>query len=224
MPADQPRVWTIRSARPDDADALYDICLRTGDAGKDATGLYRDPRLLGEVWVGPYLALAPELAFVLTAPGPDGEALARHTGQEGGAVAPPDRVVGYVLGVARTDVFEDRCEADWWPALRQRYPRGSAAPGTPEAELLERVHHPPRAPRGVVVDHPAHLHVDLLPEVQGGGNGRRLLERLFAALRAAGAPGVHLGVDPANGNAVAFYRHLGFRASATPGLLVRDLP
>ena len=58
--------------------------------------------------------------------------------------------------------------------------------------------------------YPAHLHVDLLPVAQGGGNGRRLLETLFDALRADGAPGVHLGVARANVGAVGFYHHLGF--------------
>ncbi len=56
---------TIRRARAADAPALYDICLRTGADGGDATAAYADPRLLAEVYVGPYLALEPDLAFVV---------------------------------------------------------------------------------------------------------------------------------------------------------------
>ena len=44
---------TIRPARPGDGPAMYDVCLRTGAHGGDASALYRDPRLLGEVYVGP---------------------------------------------------------------------------------------------------------------------------------------------------------------------------
>lgn len=51
----------------------------------------------------------------------------------------------------------------------------------------------------------------LLPEWQGGGNGRRLLETLFDALRARGVTGLHLGLDTSNTHAVGFYEHLGFR-------------
>ena len=56
---------TIRPARPGDEPALYAVCLRTGADGDDATDRHRDPRLLGEVYVGPYLVLEPALAFVV---------------------------------------------------------------------------------------------------------------------------------------------------------------
>ncbi len=35
---------TIRPVQPRDLDDLYDICLRTGDNGVDATDLYRANR------------------------------------------------------------------------------------------------------------------------------------------------------------------------------------
>lgn len=182
---------TVRLARPDDAGRLYEICLRTGDAGGDATGRYADPRLLGDVYLGAYLALSPDLAFVLA--------------------AADDVPVGYVLGVADTLDFERRCEAEWWPRLRadaERWRR--VEPGSPDAELLALVRHPERTPPSVAATWPAHLHIDLLPQAQGRGDGRRLLEHLLTALRERGVPGVMLGVDPANTRARAFYRHLGF--------------
>lgn len=148
----------IRPARPQDAAALYDICLRTGDHGQDATGQYTDPRLLGEVYVGPYLALAPDLAFVLA----DAD----------------DLPAGYVLGVADTARFETWCATDWWPPLRERYPLDTARPGTPDADVIRLIHAPPVADPDLTARFPAHLHVDLLPAAQGGGNARRLLETL----------------------------------------------
>ena len=133
----------IRRATPNDRDALYDICLRTGDSGEDATPLYRDPELIGEVWVGPYLLLQPELAFVAE----DAEGVA-----------------GYVLGAADTRAFEFACEQRWWPALRVRYPEPAGhGASTADGMLLRRIHHPPAAAASVVEEFPAHLHIDILP-------------------------------------------------------------
>ena len=55
--------FTIRRATGDDASAVCNICLKTGDAGKDATALFpHRPDLLGLRWAVPYLE---ELALVL---------------------------------------------------------------------------------------------------------------------------------------------------------------
>lgn len=184
----------IRKYETADEDAIYDICLRTGRDGQDATELYQDPRLVGHVFAGPYVRLEPDFAFVLDP-------------QDG---RPP---IGYVLGTPDTREFEARCEKEWWPALRLRYPDPQEVPAgerTLDQTRAYNIHHPYPADAEIVAGHPAHLHIDLLPEAQGGGNGRAMMETLFAALAAAGAPGVHLGVSAANTRAVAFYRKLGF--------------
>lgn len=178
----------IREYRPADHDALYRVCLLTADSGRDGTGMYWDPRLVGEVFVGPYLALQPNFALVVD----DG------SGAE-----------GYVLGAWDTGAFARDCEQRWWPALRERY-RGLSAPaGYADGWLLEWIRSPPEPPKAVT-EFPSHLHIDLLPRWQGGGWGRRLIERLCAALAAAGSVGVHLEVGRDNGGAIGFYRHLGF--------------
>lgn len=198
-------VRPARTTDPDEVARLYDVCVRTGAAGEDATDLYAEPSLLPAVYLGAYLALEPDLAFTL---------------------ADDDDVpVGYVVGTGDTRAFEARCAREWWPALRERFPRGSFPVGTADERLVELVHTPVPMPDAVVERFPAHLHVDLLPAGQGGGNGRRLLETLFEALRTRGVRGLHLGVDPANTRAVGFYEHLGFRAASPDdgSLLVIDL-
>lgn len=180
---------TIRRAHADDLPALYEVCLRTGDAGQDATALHDHPTLLGEIYVGPYVVLPGCIALTAV--------------DEGGPA-------GYCLAAVDTRDFEARCEADWWPALRARHPDPGPAPATPDEELAAHVHRPPVAPAEVVADFPAHLHIDLLPRLQGRGVGGRLLRRLLDELRARGVPGVHLGVDARNTRAIGFYRHLGF--------------
>jgi ribosomal protein S18 acetylase RimI-like enzyme len=179
----------IRPYRPADLDALYDICLRTGAAGEDASDLMGDPRLLGDLYAAPYAHLEPELAFVV---------------DDGAGTA-----AGYVLGARDTRAFEAACERVWWPALRNRHPMGSGT-GVLDDVFIALVHD--RRPQAdeIVAAYPSHLHIDLLPSVQGYGFGRRLMERLFAALRAAGSTGVHLGVSHRNERAIGFYEHLGF--------------
>ena len=59
----------LRQATADDHDALARICLKTGDAGKDATAREDDPGLLGLIYAIPYQVLEPELAFVIEGAG-----------------------------------------------------------------------------------------------------------------------------------------------------------
>jgi ribosomal protein S18 acetylase RimI-like enzyme len=179
----------IRKYQPGEEQALYDICLLTGDSGADATALYEDAALLGEVYVGPYLRLAPEHALV---------------GVDSAGVA------GYVLGVPDTVAFEAECERTWWPTLRARYPLSSFPTESPDGRIVNLIHNPPAASPDVVERYPAHLHIDLLPRLQGQGDGRRLLTALLDGLAAVGAPGIHLGVSTANQRAIGFYRRMGF--------------
>jgi ribosomal protein S18 acetylase RimI-like enzyme len=194
----------IRPAHPHDRTRLYEVCLRTGNSGQDATGDYADPHLLGHVYVGPYLALEPDLAFVVD---DDGEAQ------------------GYVLGARDTVEFEQRCEQEWWPPLRKRYPDPPAGRSwTADERLCHLLHHPVRTAPAVAADYPAHLHIDLLPGAQGAGFGRRLVELLFSRLSVMGVPGVHLAVAAGNERAIGFYRHVGMRpVRREPGTLLMGM-
>jgi ribosomal protein S18 acetylase RimI-like enzyme len=183
---------TIRGYQPADLDDLYSICVRTANSGQDATSLYRNPRLAGEIWAAPYGVLEPDLAFVA---------------EDSAGVG------GYVLGALDTEAFDDRLERDWWPALRARYPEpGPAAAASLPArdrQALYEIHHPFRASADLTARFPSHLHIDLLPRLQGRGLGRRMMQTLIAALRERGSRGVHLFVSRSNVRAVEFYRRLG---------------
>jgi ribosomal protein S18 acetylase RimI-like enzyme len=187
----------IRPASLHDLPGVYRVCLATGDSGRDATGLYRDPDLLGHLYVGPYMVGQPDLALV---------------------VADAEGVAGYCLAAADTRAFEAWAEGHWWPMLREHYP--VAYSDTPDDEAIRLIHAPLRRPDGVVAEYPAHLHIDLLARVRGQGLGRALVERCLATLRERGVPGVHLDVHLDNPNAIDFYRHLGFvELERTPGSL-----
>ena len=189
----------IRRYRPEDSDAVFDICLRTGNAGGDARELYQDRDLLPDLFAAPYLTLEPDLAFVL---------------DDGG------RAVGYVLGTSDTERFVRDLREKWLPTVAERHPLPGGEPGSPDALMTEFLHHPESMIRPELADYPAHLHIDLLPAYQGRGLGRALLTTLFAALADAGAERVHLVMSSVNTGARAFYDRMGFHeiAGAPDGL------
>ncbi|MBE1874905.1 GNAT family N-acetyltransferase [Myceligenerans sp. TRM 65318] len=200
---------TIRPYQPNDRDSVTEICVRTAAGGQDARGIYSDDMLMPEVYCLPYVTYAPDLAWVVD-DGGAGHPAGAPAGGSGG-------VVGYVVAVADTREFVDWYETEWAPGFRARHPRpgpmGRDYRYTEEA-LVRDGGDPGRMLRGItpaeLADHPAHLHIDLLPEGQRRGLGRRLLDTLRAALAERGVPGVHLGMDPANTGARAFYDAYGF--------------
>ena len=61
-----------------------------------------------------------------------------------------------------------------------------------------------------VHEYPAHLHIDLLPECQRQGYGRKLVESLTSFLREQKITGLMLHVSMENERARAFYAKCGF--------------
>ncbi len=179
----------VRPFEIGDTAALYEVCLSTADNGKDASLKFTDPMILGEVYVGAYLKFAPEGASVV-----DVDGLAR----------------GYTLSVADTAEFERVCDAEWWPALRERYPLGSFPAGTEDEAVVGVIHNPPHRESAILTDYPAHLHIDLMDEVQGLGLGSSMMKSLIETQRDAGVRGIHLDVSSTNTRAIGFYKHLGF--------------
>ena len=183
---------TVRPYRSADRAAVAEICIRTGDAGEDASGKYPDPGVLPAIFALPYVEFEPELAFVVD---DDGTA------------------VGYILGTADTAAFVERFRREWLPEVGPRYPPQEG----PAKGMVELLHHPERMLVPEVADHPAHLHIDILPGHQGTGLGKRLMTEFLTALGRAGVPRVHLGVATANTRARAFYDRMGFREIPVAG-------
>ncbi|HCI16847.1 MAG TPA: GNAT family N-acetyltransferase, partial [Candidatus Marinimicrobia bacterium] len=87
----------IRPYQTKDHNDVYTICLKTGDAGSDASNLYKDPNLLGHIYAGPYINLEPESAFMLE--------------DEIG-------ICGYIIGALDTQSFFNKVKSNWLPALQ----------------------------------------------------------------------------------------------------------
>lgn len=187
-----PAGFQIRRCRPEDEAAAYQVCLTTGDGGRDGTHLYRDdPRALGNIFVGPYIHLEPELAFVLE---------------------DPQGVCGYVLGALDSRQFYRAFAEEWLAPLRRQHPEptGDPAAWTPTQKLYHQYYHPDVVCPEPYAEYPSHLHIDLMPRAQGRGLGRELMQMLLSALTARRTPGVHLGMAPENARAERFYKKLGF--------------
>jgi ribosomal protein S18 acetylase RimI-like enzyme len=179
----------IRPYRADDLDALYRICLATGDAGEDGAALYRDPKIVGHVYAAPHAVVSPETAFVVE----DGEG-----------------VGGYIVGPADTLAFEERLETEWWPRLRAIYPDRPEMTSMDD-RMAHLIHHPDATSRRICQAYPAHLHINLLPRLRRRGVGTRLMDTWLARVAELGAVGACLGVGARNAGAVAFYQRYGFR-------------
>ncbi|WP_062386414.1 GNAT family N-acetyltransferase [Demequina iriomotensis] len=179
----------IRAAEPRDGDAIARICLLTGAQGDDATGRFGDDGALADVYATPYLH------------GPGGFCLVWDVDGE---------VRGYVLGTSDTREFQDWFVRVWWPRVGAR--RSARTPD--DAWLLPSAADPSRMLIPALDAYPAHLHIDLLPDQQGRGAGRALIEAACALLSQRGVGGVHLVAERANAGAQAFYPRVGFAAVA----------
>jgi ribosomal protein S18 acetylase RimI-like enzyme len=209
-------VTRIRPFRPGDEAALADICLRTADAGADATGILDDDDLWAEIFVLPYVERHPDFAFVVE--------------------NDDERVVGYIVGAPDTAAFEEWFATRWWPRHAERWPEPAGLPPTHAAEvaagpevaapetpvqsrqegLLRYAYARVGGSQPFGAEYPAHLHIDLLPEAQGQGLGRNLIARLELALRSAGVAGLHLVASAENVGAIAFYPRVGFTPLESP--------
>jgi len=183
----------IRPSQLGDQEGAYHVCLKTGNFGQDGEPFYReDPDALGRIFVGPYLAYAPELSLILE--------------DEQG-------VCGYALGAYDSRAFYARYEKEWRPELCRRFPapQGDPSHWTRVQTAYHWYHHPDYFMPEPYAAYPSHLHIDLLARAQGRGYGRRMLEQLMNELQLKGSPGVHLGVSVPNTRAIGFYQRLSFR-------------
>ncbi|MFF9035676.1 GNAT family N-acetyltransferase [Streptomyces sp. NPDC014892] len=186
----------VRPYRPEDLDALHDICVRTAHNGGDSRPHYADPDVFPATFATPYARLEPELTFVLD----DGHG----------------RAVGYILGTADTPAFVEAFRGQWLPLVSERFPPPVGPTTTPDAEIVRLLHHPERMVLPELLPYPAHLHIDLLPAWQGRGHGRALMRTFLHALRTRGIPAVHLSMVTSNTPARAFYDRLGFHEIKVP--------
>ena len=147
---------------------------------------------MGHIYVAPYASLEPELALVVE----DGQGVA-----------------GYAVGTTDTAAWEHKLEQAWWPCLRRRYAMPSEADAstwTPDQRRAFMIHRPARTPPAVALHYPAHLHMNLLPRLQGRGVGAALFHRWMAIAGARAANAAHVAINRDNAGAIKFWGKMGF--------------
>lgn len=188
--------FSIRTAIESDVPYFYSICLQTGNSGSDASSLYSDPLLIGQYFAAPYFFYDKSLCYIAEID------------------ATPQ---GYLVAVQNTQDYRTWLTEAWLPKLRERYPvrlLKETQLSANQQNLIRLIHsdHTDNSSEDMLryEKFPAHLHIDLLPTLQGKGCGRALMETLFTELKKRNCPGLHLGVDKANIAARAFYQKIGF--------------
>lgn len=189
----------IRNVTVTDIPQLFKICLETGDNGKDATQNFNDPYILGHYYAAPYALFAAETSFV---------AIDKKTGLP----------AGYIIGCADTLVFNAQRREYLQPLKKyvkdnnnNKTESEKAIKDTIFAELeYKPFENDPSAEEYWSIEYPAHLHIDLLPGMQGCGMGHVMMQTFLENLRKHGVKGVHLGVGGENKRACAFYEREGF--------------
>jgi len=189
-------VFRLRPFGPADLEPCYGISLATGFEGGDASHLYRDPLMMGHIYLGPYAVLEPSLVLV---------------------VEDDLGVAGFAVGAADTVAWEERLKRDWWPLLRPDHADPADVPPderTPDQRRAFMIHHPAKTPAVVTDKFPAHLHINVLPRLQRRGAGSALLD---AWLKRVGACDLHVGVNRANIGGARFWMAQGFEELSVPG-------
>ena len=182
--------FSIRSYKSADTSAAYEICLKTGNSGQDATHLFSDPLVLGHIYVGPYMEFEPQSVFILEDDqGP----------------------CGYIMGVLDSQTYYQWMHSEWLPKIRVDYKKPTGNPDTwDETEKITNLLFHPVSQR-LLPDFPAHLHIDLLSRAQGKGQGKLMMDRFIDYLRYNKIPGVHLELSSSNDRAFNFYRKYGMQ-------------
>ena len=180
--------FKIRPYHPSDLTSLYKICLLTGNSGKDATNLLSDPDLIGHFYAAPYALFEPEVCFVITN---------------------NNKPCGYIIGTKDSQKFYEKCERDWFPILRERYSIAEESNKSFNSVIIKRLHEGHKV-KDELCNYPAHLHINLLPETQGQGLGRKAMNLFIDKLKELNVSALHLEVGKANPGAIKFYEKLGF--------------
>jgi len=187
----------LREAIIGDEQQVSQICLQTANSGTDATDLYSYPDLPALVWATPYLHFDACFCFV---------------------IEQDEQLLGYIVSVPDTEAFKRWQDENWWPIVEKRLQ--GFEPKTEFDQLgLSAIKNEKQSAPSFAKQFPAHLHINLLPEAQGTGFGRKLIEAACKKLASAQVTGVHLGVSKQNTNAIGFYTALGFQEIADDGAI-----
>ena len=184
----------IRQVVLSDLPYLYEICLKTGNNGEDASKLFNDPYLIGHYYIAPYIFYPKSICFVA-----EYEFYPK----------------GYIAAVPDTIKYKQWLEENWLPPLRKQFLQNNNLYTEKEKNIVDLIHKR-QYPMDLTYfswlgDYPAHLHIDLLPIIQRKGVGIKLMGLIFSKLLEENISGIYLNVDLSNTGAIKFYEKLNFK-------------
>ncbi|KAL7820669.1 hypothetical protein V8C26DRAFT_392942 [Trichoderma gracile] len=207
----------IRQYKPSDFDGMAHICRETLNPALSSSAPGR--RLAPYVWTHQYTHLSPTTCFVLD------DGAGRPVGYCIGCPDIPAFVADYDSYVK--NVLDVSSEVTRPADLEAKEPL-FLADGSVNEVVLARLAYNPRlllvdGNEDLLAEYKATMHIDLLPEVQGQGWGRKLIERFVGSVKGvrrmrdgSESRGVWIGVAGDNGKVVPFYERVGFRIKERP--------
>jgi len=139
--------------------------------------------------------------------------------------APPERVVGYIVGSTDRRIFDQDAAENWWPKVQAQYPHPPDSDkekySDAEWHYFKMIAHPRSTfpqptPQEVLEVYPAYVHINLLEPYRGKGWGSKLVKAACEAVKEAGGKGLFIGLDPRNNESRKFYLAVGFERLPTP--------
>ena len=177
----------IRECIKDDIEELSSIALSTAIAGKDGQNYFLNKDLISQYYCEPYIRYNSEYCF---------------------AIEEDNRLCGYIVGTSNSLAFSKWFNEYWLVKLRLEY-FNSKSISDVEKNLLNMLNKDV-VPSEYFEKYPAHLHINVIKNMQGKKIGKKLINTLLQKLTDDNIKGVHLGVDINNSKAIGFYNHLGF--------------
>ncbi|MBN1798358.1 MAG: GNAT family N-acetyltransferase [Spirochaetales bacterium] len=179
----------IRQAHLSDLVYVYKICLKTGFNGTDATELLSDEYIIGHFFAAPFIIFETDACFIVE----------------------KDRLfLGYIVGTSFTGEYNKWLNTKWLPVLRKRYTLAMRPKSDFEKLLINLINNDSVLP-DFLVKYPSQLHIDLMPEIQGIGFGRKLIHTFIMRMKEKKSTGVHFAVGAQNIKAIGFYKKIGFK-------------
>ncbi|ODN00482.1 Protein O-GlcNAcase [Orchesella cincta] len=186
------QTYTIRPYRSSDEASVYKICSMTYNDGLSAADEFaRIPDLPGEITLGGFLNLCPELCFVVE----DNN----------------DMIIGAAVAALNGKEFRRRLKMSWLEMLRKKYPvsidvdsqLAKDTIASLKSELSE-------IPEDVLTNHPAELKFIVVAPLVDPSVPKRLVTCILAALRANGIFGCFVEVTKEENYFMDLFKKLGF--------------